>query len=82
VGGFQSLKYVTADVVFDGDSGIPTNTMYMLNTDFLEFVVHKDADFAPLADRVPVNQDALVMPIIFMGNLTCSNRSLQSVIEA
>jgi hypothetical protein len=29
-----------------------------------------------------VNQDAVVIPALWMGNLACSNRSLQGVLKA
>ena len=81
-GGFVSLKYKTADVIFDGGSGIPTNRMYFLNTDYLDLVVHKDADMAIMDEMKPYNQDAAVIPILWMGNMVCTNRSLQAVLRA
>lgn len=80
--GFVSMKYKSADVIFDGGSGIPTAHMYFLNTDYLEIVVHKDADMVVMDEMKPYNQDAAVIPILWMGNLVCSNRSLQGVIKA
>lgn len=80
--GFVSLKYKNADVIFDGGSGIPANSGYFLNTDYLELVVHKDADMAVMDELRPTNQDAAVVPVLWMGNLTCSNRSLQGVMKA
>lgn len=80
--GFVSLKYKNADVIFDGGSGIPSNSAYFLNTDYLELVVHKDADMAVMDELRPTNQDAAVVPVLWMGNLTCSNRSLQGVMKA
>ena len=77
--GFTTLKFQTADVFHDGGSGIPANTMYFLNTDYLELVAHRDANMTTLDDKVSINQDAVVIPIIFQGNLCCSNRSLQGV---
>jgi len=81
-GGFTTLKYKSADVLFDGNSGIPSNHMYMLNTNYLQLVVHKDANLEIMEDVRPVNQDGSVTAIIWMGNLTCSNRKLQGVIIA
>jgi hypothetical protein len=81
-GGFVSLKYKKADVIFDGGSGIPNNHMYFLNTDYLELVVHKDADLEVMSEMKPYNQDAAVVPILWMGNLVCSNRSLQGLVKA
>ena len=78
--GFVSLKYKTADVVYDGNSGIPANHTYMLNTEYMKLVVHKDADLTEVPEQRPVNQDGSVIPILWMGNVTCSNRAQQGVI--
>lgn len=80
--GFVALKYKGADVIFDGGSGIPANHAYFLNTDYLELVVHKDADMTVMDEMKPYNQDAAVVPVLWMGNLVCSNRSLQGVQKA
>lgn len=86
--GFQSLKYVTADVVFDSGTlggGAVASTMYFINTDYLEVVVHRDANIDVLDDeggKKSTNQDAVIIPVIWMGNLVCSNRSLQGVLKA
>lgn len=79
--GFDSLKYKSADVIFDGGS-IPDNHMYFLNTNYLEFVAHKEANMTKLETKPSFNQDAVVIPIILMGNLVCTNRSLQGVLKA
>lgn len=81
-GGFIELKYKNADVIFDGGSGIPAAHMYFLNTDYIELVVHTDADLAVMDEMKPYNQDAAVVPILWMGNMICSNRSLQGVLKA
>lgn len=78
--GFVSLRYKNADVIYDGNSGIPVNHMYFINTNYLELVVHQDADLEIMDEMRPVNQDGAVTPILWMGNLTCSNRKLQAVI--
>lgn len=80
--GFVSLKYKGADVIYDGGSGIPSNHAYFINTDYLELVVHRDADMTQIEDQRAVNQDAVVIPIISMLNLSCSNRALQGVQKA
>ena len=79
-GGFVTLKYKNADVLFDGDSGIPTSHAYFINTNYLELVAHQDADLEIMDEMRPVNQDGAVVPILWMGNLTCSNRKQQGVI--
>lgn len=80
-GGFVSLKYKKADVIFDGGSGIPQNRMYFLNTDYFELVVHSQADLEIMDEMRPYNQDAAVVPILWMGNLVLTNRSLQGVLK-
>ena len=79
-GGFVTLKYKNADVLYDGNSGIPTSHAYFINTSYLELVVHQDADLQIMDEMRPVNQDGSVTPILWMGNLTCSNRKQQAVI--
>lgn len=80
--GFQSLKYVTADVIFDSNANFATTgeKMYFLNTEHLELVSHTDANWTVLKEKTSINQDAVVIPLIWMGNLVCSNRSLQGVL--
>ena len=102
--GFASLKFMDADVVYDGGfqgnsagnvsvlgsggswlsgPGAPASHMYLLNTDYIFLRPHKDRDMTPLdPDRFSVNQDAMVKLIAWAGNMTMSNRFLQSVITA
>ncbi|KVN72806.1 3-phosphoglycerate kinase [Burkholderia stagnalis] len=83
--GFDSLKYMSSDVVLDGGfgGGAPTNTMFFLNTDYIYFRPHVDRNFAPIGDdRFAVNQDAMVKLVGFAGNMTVSNRRLQAVLGA
>jgi hypothetical protein len=81
-GGFPSLKYKTADVIYDGGSGIPDDHMYFLQTEYLYLVAHKDADMDMPEELTSHNQDAVVKPILWMGNLVCSNRARQGVGKA
>jgi hypothetical protein len=80
--GFQSLKFASADVIFDSNSNFSATAekMYFLNTDYLEMVVHSDANWTQADDKMSVNQDAVVIPLLWMGNLVCSNRSLQGIL--
>ena len=80
--GYQNLKFMGADVVFDGGVGgaCPTNHMYFLNTKYLHFRPHAQRNFVPLDSKESVNQDAVVKPIVFMGNMTLSNAFLQGVL--
>jgi hypothetical protein len=75
-----ALKYANnADVIFDSNSNFTATgeKMYFLNTDYLELCVMKGANWNQLDDKVPTNQDAVLIPIIFQGQLVCSNRARQ-----
>jgi hypothetical protein len=80
--GFTSLKFITADVVRDNNTnfGATGEKMYFLNTDYLWLSEHRAARWTQSEDKVSVNQDAVVMPILWMGQLTCSNRARQGVL--
>lgn len=80
--GFDSLKYVTADVIHDLNSNFSSTGEkgYFLNTDYLEMVTHSDANWTQLDDKMSVNQDAVVIPLLWMGNLVCSNRARQGIL--
>tara|TARA_R100000654_G_scaffold8401_1_gene19762 strand:- start:4855 stop:5796 length:942 start_codon:yes stop_codon:yes gene_type:complete len=77
--GFTSVQYLNSDVVFD--SSCNTDKMYFLNTDYLRLEVAAARDFVPGEAKMSVNQDAMVTPMFWSGNLTCSNRALQGVIH-
>ncbi len=81
--GFNALRFQQADVIFDRQSTNFTSTgekMYFINSEFLELCVHRDANWSTLDEKMSVNQDATVIPIIWMGQLTCSNRARQGVL--
>lgn len=83
--GFTNLKFMNADVVFDGGIGgnCPANTMFALNTNYIHFRPHMDRNFVVLDnDRYSTNQDGFVKLIGFGGNLTMSNAFLQGRIQA
>jgi hypothetical protein len=79
--GFTNLVYQGNVPVFYDDQ-CPANHMYFLNTDYLFLRPAKGREFVPLGEKSAVNQDALVMPVVWAGNMTTSNRSLQAVICA
>ncbi len=81
-GGMLSMKYKTADVFFDSSGGIPSAHAYFLNTEYMNVVIHQDANITMLDDVESINQDAMVKMIIWQGNLTMGNRSLQGVMKA
>ncbi len=80
--GFRALKYVDADIIFDSNTNFATTAerMYFLNTNYLEMVVHRDANWSTADEKVSLNQDAVVIPVFWQGNLVCSNRSLQGIL--
>jgi hypothetical protein len=77
--GFTNLVY-QAKVPVIYDDQCPANHMYFLNTDYLFLRPAKGREFVPLGEKSSVNQDAMVMPVVWAGNMTVSNRSLQAVI--
>ena len=80
--GFDSLKFMSADVVHDVNTNFTSTgeKMYFVNTDYLTLVEHRAARWTQMDDKMSVNQDAVVMPILWMGQLTCSNRARQGVL--
>lgn len=82
--GFTSLKYMNADVVFDGGYGgaAPVNHMYFLNTDYIFFRPHRRRNFVPIGgSREAINQDASVRLVGWAGQMTLSNAFLQGVLK-
>jgi len=83
--GFSALRYKKAKVIFDGVSGMPSSRMYFLNTNYIEVVAHSQANLTVVGDEGdgirPINQDAAVIPVLWMGNMTISNRSLMGVVR-
>lgn len=81
--GFDTLRFMGADVVFDGGLGgdAPASHMYFLNTQFLHYRPHRQRDMVVLEpDRFATNQDAMVRLIAWAGNMTTSGRRYQGVI--
>ena len=80
--GFNSLRFQQADVIFDRQSTNFTTTgekMYFINSEYLELIVNRDTNWTTLDEKMSVNQDAVVIPMLWMGQLVCSNRSLQGI---
>jgi len=77
--GFTTLKYKSADVIFDSNTNFATTgeTAFFINTDFLYLKQHREAKWTPDEEKRPTNQDAIAIPIYWMGNLVCTNRALQ-----
>lgn len=77
--GFNTLMFGNAPVVYEDNTGMPDDHMYFINTDYLHFRYAPDRLFKPSSAVRPANQDAETVLILFAGNLTVSNRSLQGV---
>lgn len=78
--GFQSLKYYgagrQAEIVQDGGIGsnMPSNVTYGIDTSTLRMRYHPERNFDKIGrSMMPINQDAVVQYIGFMGELTMVN---------
>jgi hypothetical protein len=78
--GFQSLKYYgagrSAEIVQDGGIGsnMPANTTFGIETDSLRMRYHPERNFNKIGkSMMPINQDAVVSYLGFMGELTMVN---------
>lgn len=80
--GFPAIKYKGADVIFDSNTNFTTTAEkgYFLNTDYLYLVQHREAKWTPDDEKKPLNQDAVVIPMYWMGFLACTNRARQGVL--
>jgi hypothetical protein len=80
--GFNGYKYKGADIIYDSNTNFTTTAEkgYFLNTDYIYLVQHSEAKWTPDDEKKPINQDAVVIPMYWMGFLACSNRSLQGVL--
>ena len=89
--GFQSIKFMDADVVLDGGiyttsaagttgaTGAPAGTAFFLTTDYMFYRPHRDRNMVSLSPnrRYATNQDAEVQILGWAGNMTCSGRQFQ-----
>jgi len=77
--GFLNLTFKNVPIMFDRDC--TAGYMYFLNSKYLSFVVHRDADFSTGPFVTPENQDVSTAMILFQGNLTTNNRRKLGVIQ-
>ena len=54
-------------------SAMPADTAYLLDTDSISLRYHPDANWKLDEQRKPLNQDAVVAPILWQGEMTMSN---------
>lgn len=75
--GFETLMYKGKPVLYDASA--PENHLYMLNLDYMFFRPKRGRNFTVSKEKHSINQDAVITPVYWAGNLTCSNASLQGV---
>lgn len=80
--GFSNLAFAgNVPVVFEDSTGITTNHMYFLNTEYIFFRYAPNRLFSTMPEVRPNNQDAETHLIMLAGNMTISNPSLQGVLK-
>ena len=76
--GFDSLRFKGATVVVD--SHVPAGQMYFLNTDYLDFKVHRDRNFTFEDFKRLEGSDNMQSRLFWMGQLVCTNPRMQGVL--
>ncbi|MGE0630960.1 MAG: phage major capsid protein [Pseudobdellovibrionaceae bacterium] len=77
--GFDALKVNGVNAIWD--SQCPSGRVYVVNSKYLKFKVHKDRNYKMGEFIEPADQDVSVAKILLAAQLTCSNCSLQGVID-
>ena len=80
--GFSSLQFNDCDIIFDSNANFATTgeRMYFLNLDHIELVAHRQANWKQLDEKMSTNQDAVVIPVVWQGQMVTSNRALQGIL--
>lgn len=80
--GFDSLRYKSSRVIFDTNSNFGTTAerAYFINTKFLYLMQHSDAQWTMDEEKRPLNQDGVVIPLYWMGNLVTTSRRRQGIL--
>ena len=76
--GFASLRFRNASIVVD--SHAPAGTAFFLNSRYLDFKVHSDADMAFSGFKDMEINYGMMGSIIWMGELVCSSPRMQGVL--
>lgn len=71
--------YLGGGVSFGGESLVPVDLSYGINTKYIKVRVHKNANMEPLPEVQSINQDAKVQIVVWMGNMTASAPRLSYV---
>ena len=73
--GFTAVNFNGMAIVVD--SHVASGNLWLLNTDFIKLVIHRDRDFVFTGFQKPSNQDALIGQILFAGQLIVTSPRLQ-----
>jgi len=76
--GYSNITVHGVPVVLD--SHCPTDNLYLLNDEYIDFCSHRKENFRFEPWAKPVNQAAKVAFVFWMGNLTMSNLRMQGKI--
>jgi len=86
-GGWTNALFNQVPVVVDshvptglGTAGAGTHSMYMLNENYWWLIVARGVDFRLEDFITPVNQDAMVAKLFWMGDLVNNNNQTQAVL--
>ncbi len=73
----------TVEVALEGGIGseMPTGTSYVLDTDSLALRYHPERNWSTEDKKAPVNQDAIVAPVFWMGEMTMTNARFMAAIR-
>lgn len=74
---FNNVPWVADSHVTQGVVDANNSRVYMLNENFLHWIVSPRADFYLKPFQEPHNQDAMVASLLWAGNLVCSNPDAQ-----
>lgn len=83
--GFTTLQFNGIPVMVDPNvpnASSTSRTMYMLNENYIKLYVHKDVNFMVRPFVEPEDQWAAISHILWMGQLTCSNRRMNARLTA
>lgn len=77
-----AVEFQGIPVIFDDNTNFGTTSeiAYMLNTKHLYLMEHPEARWTEEDEKIPVNQDAVVVPMYWMGNLCTDWRAGQAKI--
>lgn len=90
--GFENLRFKQSALMFDevvpdvdaestySGSEISNGSLFFLNTKFFTLVEEEDTVFEPTEFKKPVDQDAKVGQVLWMGAITVSNRRKHAVV--